>query len=53
MQENSLKCHSEAFFAEESLVSSQYLMVIAGVQRLYALQKCAIHKGIALLTLTF
>ena len=34
-------------------VSSQYFMVIAGVQRLYALHKCAIHKGIALQTLIF
>jgi hypothetical protein len=29
-------------------VSAQYFMVIPGVQRLYALQNRAIHKGIAL-----
>jgi len=34
-------------------VTSQYLMVSAGVQRLYALHKYAIHKGIALLNFIF
>jgi len=28
-------------------------MVILGVQRLYALQTCAIHKGIALLIIIY
>jgi len=28
-------------------------MVVIGVQRLYALQNCAIHKGIVLLTIIY
>jgi len=37
----------------ENDVSAQYFMVTMGVQRLYALHICAIHKGIALLTIIY
>jgi len=51
--ENQLYKDSMVILDQVKSVSAQYFMVIMGVQRLYALQICAIHKGIALLTIIY
>jgi len=40
-------------FTQVTFVSAQNIMIVIGVQSLYALQKCAIHKGIALPTIIY
>jgi len=48
--QDSILSYTRAVYMRFS-VSAQYFMVYLGVQRLYALQICAIHKGIAYLHL--